>query len=211
MSGSRNAALVTLFLMVLVCLSGCTGAPALNRELPGWVRVVPHEREGRSLFVGGMSFSTDRETGIEGAEADGRSQVHLHATSKFTDLFNLGHKKSGVETTAKERLDLKRSISSSYGNRMAEVARQDSVFLRPCGDAAPAAPREGTDSGGPICQIFVLLSVDVASWDRELGEILAVEKRRRADDGEGNLAELAEWMMRQVLEEEPEVSREHSR
>lgn len=211
MSGFRNAALVPLFLIVLAGLSGCTGAPALNQEVPGWVRVVPHEREGRSLFVGGLSFATDRETGIEGAEADGRSQVHLHATSKFTELFNLGHKKSGAETTAKERLDFKRSITASYGNRMADAARQDSVFFRPCGDALPAASREGTDSGGPICQVFVLLSVDVASWDRELGEILAVEKRRRADQGEGNLAKLAEWMTRQILEEEPEVSREHSR
>lgn len=211
MSGLRSAALVPLFLVALACLTGCTSAPALSPEVPGWVRVVLREREGRSLFVGGVSFAMDRETGIESAEADGRSQIHLHATSEFTDLFTLGHKKSGVETTAKERLDFKRSISATYGNRMAEAARQDSVFFRPCGDAPGAVPRKGSDSGGPMCQVFVLLSVDVASWDRELGEILAVEKRRRKEQGEENLAELAEWMIRQILEDEPEAAREHSR
>jgi len=198
-------------LFLLACLVGCTGAPARSHEVPGWVRVVPHERAGRSLFVGGVSFALDRETGIEGAEADGRSQIHLHATSEFTDLFTLGHKKSGAETTAKERLDFKRSVAAVYGNRMSEVARQDSVYFQPCGDAPGAAPREGADSGEPVCQVFVLLSVDVASWDSELGEILAVEKRRRTEQGEGSLAELAEWMIRQILEEEPDVAREHSR
>ncbi len=211
MSRYRNAALVPLFLLLLACLAGCTGAPAPSREVPGWVRVVPHEREGRSLFVGGVSLAMDREAGIAAAEADGRSQIHLHATRECTELFTLGHKMSGVETTARERLDYKSSIAATYGDRMAEAARQDSVFFQPCGDAPRPAQREGTDSGGPICQVFVLLSVEAASWDRELGEILAVEKRRRAEHGEKNLAELAEWMIRQILEEEPEVARERSR
>ncbi len=211
MSGFRNAALVLLLLVPLAQLTGCTGARTLSHEVPGWVKIVLPEHDGRSLFVGGMSLATDPETGIEGATADARSQVHLEATSEFTELFNLSIQKSGVETSAMERRDFKNSITAVYGDRVAELARQDSVFYRPCGDATGAARRAGADYGAPICGIFVLMSVDVAEWDRVLGEVLEVEKRRRMAEGEENLAELAEWLSRQVLEEQPERTRERSR
>ena len=211
MSGFRNAALVPLFLVLLAQLTGCTGARTLSHEVPGWVRVVPPERDGRALFVGGMAFATDREAGIEGATADARAQVHLEATSEFTEVFNLAVQKSDVETSPMERLDFKNSVVAVYGDRMGETARRDSVFCRPCGDARGAVGRGGAGVGSPVCRVFVLMSVDVASWDRELGEVLAVEKRRRTEEGEENLAKLAEWLMRRILEEQPEGARERSR
>lgn len=211
MSGFRNAALVLLFLVLLAHLTGCTGARTLSHEVPGWVRVVLPERDGRSIFVGGMAFAIDPETGIEGATADAGSQVYLRATQEFTELFNRGRQKSGVETSPIERLDFKNAISARYGDRMVGTARQDSVFYRPCGDAAEAERRAGAGSASPVCQVFVLMSIDVACWDRELGEVLAVEKRRRTEEGEENLADLAEWLIRQILEEEPKGAEERSR
>ncbi len=207
MSGFRNAALVLLLLVLVAHLTGCTGARTLSHEVPGWVRVVLPERDGRTLFVGGMAFATDPETGIEGATGDAGSQIYLRATRAFTELFNRGIQKSGVETSAIERLDFKNAVIGVYGNRMAETARQDSVYYRPCGDAVEA---EGhADSASPVCQIFVLMSIDSAEWHRELGELLATEKRRRTEEGEENLADLAEWLIRQILEEEPAAAREH--
>ena len=206
MSVFRNAALV-LLVVLLAHLGGCTGARTMSREIPGWVRVVLPEREGRLLFVGGAAFATDPETGIEAARADAGSQIYLRATREFTDLFNFSTARSGVETTPIERLDFKNVVSAAYGGRMTEIARQDSVFYRSCGDESGA----GADSASPVCEIFVLMSIDATRWDRELGEILAVEKRRRADEGERNLADVAEWMMRQVLEGEPEGAEEHTR
>ena len=69
------------------------------------------------------------------------------------------------------------------------------------------------DSDGCIDQTdaFDLLSLDEASWDRELAEVLALEKRRREAEGEENLAEFAEWLIRQILEEEPVGARKRSR
>ena len=88
---------------------------------------------------------------------------------------------------------------------------QDSVFYRPCGDAAGEARLAGGGTGEPVCQIFVLMSVAEADWDGGLGEILAVEKRRRKEEGEANLAEFCEWISRQVLEEQPTEERGHWR
>lgn len=211
MSGFRNAAPVLVLLVLLGHLTGCTGARTLSHEVPDWVRVVPPERDGRSLFVGGLAFAIDPETGIEGATADACSQIHLRATRAFTDLFNRGVQRSGVETSPIERLDFKNSVIGVYGDHMAGTASQDSVFYRPCGDEGSAEQRAGAGPASPVCQIFVLMSIDVASWDRELGDVLAAEKRRRMDEREENLVDFAEWLIRQILEEEPEGAEERSR
>ncbi len=211
MSGFRNAALVLLFLVLLAHLTGCAGSRTPSHEVPGWVRLVPPERDGRSLFVGGLAFAIDPETGIEGATADAGSQIYLTATREFTDLFNRGIQKSGVETSPIERLDFKNSVVAAYGDRMVGSARQDSVFYRPCGDEGDAERRVGAGSLSPVCQVFVLMSIDAGEWHRELGDVLAAEKRRRTEEGEENLADLAEWLVRQILEEEPEGAEERLR
>ncbi len=91
---------------------------------------------------------------------------------------------------------------------MAEVARQDSAFHRPCGDADA---EDGRGAGGPVCQVFVLMSVGVDEWDGKLRELLAIQKRRRREEGEPRLAEFAEWLARQTLEGQPEGARERAR
>ena len=211
MSGFRNAALALLFVVFLAHLGGCTSAPAPSNELPGWVRVVVPERDGRSLFVGGAAFAVDPESGIEQAVSDARSQIHLAGTHRFTDLFTRAIRESGVETTAIERMGLKNAITDDYGLVMAEKARRDSVFFRPCGDGAGTRGPAAGGSEEPVCQVFVLMSIDEREWGSVLGELLAVQERRHAEDGKRQIADFAEWLMRQAFEGQPEEGREHSR
>lgn len=204
----RNAVLASLFPVLLISLGGCASSPAPSREVPDWVRVVVPEREGRSLFVGGAAFASTPEAGIEAAIADARSQVHLEATARFTDLFNRAVHESGIETTAVERLDFKNAVTRDYGLRMAEVSRQDSVFHRPCGDAGG---RERPVVDAPVCQVFVLLSVGVDEWGSELRELLETQKTRRREEGQLHLVEFAQWLARETLAGQPEETRERSR
>ena len=196
-----QALLVSLLFAVI---AGCTAAPQVSNELPDWVRVVVPERDGRSLFVGGAAFAVDPQTGVEEAMGDARSQIHLEATKRFTDLFGRGLRESGVETTSMERVGIKNSITGAFGDRMSEAARRDTVYYRPCGDA-------GAEAGAGVCQIFVLMSVDASLWNRELGELLAVEESRRSAEGEEQAARFVEWLMREVLDKQPEEARERSR
>jgi hypothetical protein len=204
----RNAVLALLFPVLLVHLGGCSAAQAPSHEIPDWVRVVVPERDGRSLFVGGASFAATPEAGIEVAADDARSQIHLAATGRFTDLFNSAVHESGIETTAIQRLDFKSAVTADYGLWMAEVARQDSVFYRPCGDADGD---ERPEAGAPVCQVFVLMSIGVDEWDGRLRELLSVQKKRRREEGELQLAEFADWLARQTLGGKPEGARERSR
>jgi hypothetical protein len=210
----RNAALA--FVLVAFCthLAGCaaggTGGSerAGGHELPDWVRIVVPEKDGRAFFVGGVSFAVDAEAGIRAAEADAHSQIHLKAVRHFTQVFNKGIQGSGVETEPIQRMDLKNAISNTYGNRMTEMAVREKLYHRPCGDSdGESAPAED-GSGAPVCQVFVLMSVGDTEWDSVLGEVMAIEKRRRAEEGEDNLVEYIDWMMREVLEQKTEEDRE---
>jgi hypothetical protein len=208
-----NAALVLLPLALLLHLIGCAAAPpaATSHELPDWVRIVVPEKDGRAYFVGGVSFAVDAETGIRAAEADARSQIHLNATRRITEVFNKGIQGSGVETEPMERMDLKNAIMHVYGDRMAERAVRDRLYHRPCGDAEAGDASAGDGAGTPVCQVFVLVSVGDEEWDSVMGEVLAAEKRRRVDEGESNIAEYLDWMMRQVLEKHSGDPREEAR
>ncbi len=201
------------------CTCGCVGtgvgsdeAVAVSRggEAPAWARIVPHSRDGRLLFVGGASFAESPEAGIEKARTDARQQVGVAARKRFTDLFNSGIQKSGIETTAIERLDYKNKVSTRYADTMESAARQDSVYYRLCGDDGRAAGTDGGE-GRPVCTIFVLVSVAEGDWDGGLVKIFEVEKRHRAEEGESALADLTEWYMRQILEDDAAEGREHQR
>jgi hypothetical protein len=201
MSCKRAAVLALLLLCSLVVFTGCAGtrtsegrASAVS-TLPDWVTIAMPEEDGRSLFVGGTSFAADIESGLDEAENDALSQVHNAAVHRFTNRFNQGIRVVGIETTPVERLDLKNSISGPYADRMEALARTDDQFYRPCGD-------DGTTAGeGPVCQVFVLVSVGLEDWDSALIETLVEEKRRRDEEGQGNLSELLEHMIRAISEE----------
>ena len=201
------------------CTCGCVGTAGSSDEAltassgggaPAWAKVVPYSRDGRLLFVGGASFAVSPEAGIEEAGTDARQQVGVAARKRFTDLFNSGIQRSGIETTASERRDYKNKVSARYADAMESAARQDSVYYRFCGDDELAAGADGGE-GRPVCAIFVLASVAESDWDGGLVEIFEVEERRRAEEGESALADLTEWYMRKVLEDGAAEGREHQR
>jgi len=210
----RIPAVAALVVIAFFSLAGCTRAPATVAPgsaagVPMWVRLVPPERDGRTLFVGGVSFAADSESGVAAAEADAGSQIELSARQRFLDRFNPAISRSGIETTAIERLHFKDRVTKAYAERMVVGARCDSVFYRACGDRTG-----GTDpshDGGPVCPVFVLMTVGASDWDTVLADVLATEKRRQAEEGADNMAQFAEYLIRQVLEEQAQSARERSR
>ena len=209
-----NAALVLLFSVALAHLAGCAGgvpAGTQEQELPAWVRIVVPEMDGRLYFVGGTSFAVDEEAGVRAAGADARSQIHLRATHDFTEIFNRAIRESGVETTPMERRSIKNSITGFYGDRMSDIAVEEDVYHRLCEEAPRTEPAEDDGAEGPVCQVFVRLSVERAAWDGGLVELLVTERQRRIDEGEEHLADHVEWMIRQITDEEPVGMREQQR
>jgi hypothetical protein len=209
-----NRALLLLPILI-ACVAGCAGtAPAPEEkelEFPDWVRIAVPEKDGRLQFVGGVAFAVNEAAGIREAIADARSQIHLSATHDFTEIFNRAIRGSGVETEAIERLDIKNSITGTYGHQMADLASQDDVYFRPCGDAAQAGPADGEAANEPVCQIFVLMSVSREEWDNGLVELLMLEKARRIEEGQDHLADYVEWMAREVTGGEPPEARKRER
>lgn len=201
-------ALMLLLTAAALLAAGCAGTDGTGEdltegapELPQWVTILVPERDGRSLFVGGVSFAADLESGLEAAEADARSQVQLSATRLFTEKFNRAVQKSEIETEPIDRLDFKNSVLNDYGPIMSELATRDDVYHRPCGD--PSAEAGGDEGGSPVCQVFVMVSVGADEWYARMTEALALEKERRRQQEQQELAELAEWMMRDLSEPRP--------
>lgn len=196
-------------------LSGCAASrveaqagASETPELPGWVRIVVPTRDGRSLFVGGASFAATPEEGVVLASADAGSQIEAEARRRFTTKLSLATSQSGVETTAMERLDLRNRVADAFADRMVAAAVSDSVYYRRCGEAEGTA---GAGSAGPVCQIFVLLSLPEEAWETGFVDILETEKRRTLEEGDTRLGSLVEWLMRHTLEQRPEGGRERSR
>lgn len=231
-SALRSSLIVALAcavpLFVGLAMPGCAPGPSSTRstssrgELPEWVRIVVPSGDGRAFFVGGVSSAADRQSAIASAEADAQSQLHLAAVDRFGTLFSSAVGSADVETTGLERLDLKRAVSDEYARRLLAASVRDTAFVRPCGAGVPsgdahsgpmtgegAAKDAGVSEGGrAICQAFVRISLDESEWDHVLAEILAGEKRRRREEGQENLAELADWMLRHVMKEDPSSRRE---
>ncbi|MBN2564244.1 MAG: hypothetical protein JXB46_00885 [Candidatus Eisenbacteria bacterium] len=208
---ARISALSFLVAVALVTLSGCGSRPPAgdagsgSSDLPLWVRLSVPVRGGRALFVGGVSAASDTAAAIAAAEADAESQLHYEAARRSNVLFDRGNARSDIETTALERLAVKNSLADDYAERMVGAATRDSVYYRLCGDAPSGGRLASTRA---VCQAFVLISVDESDWDTMLAETLAREKSRRREEGQNNLAELAEWLMRQLAEESTGAGRE---
>ncbi len=164
-------------------------AGAASEELPEWVRIVPRSADGATCFVGGVSMAVDAATGIELATADALSQVANEAATRVSDLHTRGVTRSGVVTTPEERLFIKSDLTDAYSERMQAAAVCENDYHRPCGDSGDEGGEEG-----PVCQVFVLVSVQEEIWDRELAEsLIEVRKNRRAQSA---AVELLDWMLR---------------
>ncbi len=163
-------------------------AGAASEELPEWVRIVPRSAAGATCFVGGVSMAVDAQTGIELATADALSQIANEAATRVSNLHTRGVTRSGVVTTPEERLFIKSDLTDAYSERMQAAAVRENHYHRPCGDS-------GDEGGeGPVCQVYVLVSVQEEIWDRELAEsLIEVRKNRRAQSA---AVELLDWMLR---------------
>jgi hypothetical protein len=209
-----DARLVLLVVVPFFVLSGCapgstsTDSPAGGEPLPLWVRLVLPSRDGRSIFVGGVSFALDPDQGVGAAVADAESKLVLEAGTRFKQHFDRNQANSGVETTAMERMGFKRRVSDRYGERMLELARRDSVYHTPC-----VAPEDdaGAHGSAAVCRAFAMISVDESAWDTVMAEALLAEKQRLRGEERPALAELAEWLARVLLEPVPREGRADDR
>lgn len=198
----RRFLLTALFatLAAVAVVSGCAGTASESEaaaddvaskdqveELPEWVRIVPRSAEGATWFVGGVSMAVDVGTGIELATADALSQIANEAADRVNSLYTRGVSRSGVTTTPEERLFIKSDLTDAYSERMEAAAARENEYHRPCG-----GPGDGDQ--GPVCQVFVLVSVQEDIWDREMTDSLVeVRKSRRT---QSTSVELLDWMLR---------------
>ena len=188
-------------LPAVALVSGCAGTASESdagaadaaagvalEELPGWVRIVPRSAAGATCFVGGVSMAVDAQTGIELATADALSQIANEAAVRVNDIYTRGVSRSGVVTTPEERLFIKNDLTDAYSERMLAAAVRENEYHRPCGGPEEEGVR------GPVCQVFVLVSVQEDIWDRELADsLIEVRKSRRA---QSTAVELLDWMLR---------------
>jgi hypothetical protein len=195
----RRLLLTVLLAALSACafVSGCAGtssetdidtAVAEPGAPPEWVRIVPRSANGATCFVGGVSMAADVETGIELATADALSQIANEASRRANDLLTLGTSRSGVVTMPEDRLVIKTEVADAYSERMLAAAVRENEYHRPCGEPGDSGAR------GPVCQIFVLVSVREEIWDRAMTDALVeVRKSRRMQSA---AVELLDWMVR---------------
>lgn len=201
---ARSIATVLALLPVAILLAGCgaqpnttTVADPAGEPLPGWVLVVPVEEDGRSLFVGGCSMALTGGEGIETATTDAHLQITSLSRTRFTDVFALAPRESGVTTTSIDRLDFRETGLERYPEAMVASATLDRVVMRSCETGEmwelpgpdPESPFEGT-----ACSVFVQVSFPAEAWERNLAETLQEMRHEFRASGRENLAELADWI-----------------
>jgi len=197
-------------LLAAAFLAGCSSTnnvaqngPVTGQTLPDWVLVVPVEEDGRSVFVGGCSMALTAEEGIEAARTDAHLQITSMSGSRFTDIYAGSPRSSGTTTTGIDRLDFRETGLVLYPEKMIAGVSLDRVYLRSCetGQAwefSGAPDREiqhAVDAlDGAVCSVFVRVSLDVDSWERNLSETLREMRHTFDSQGRDNLAALADWI-----------------
>ena len=191
----RRAPLLGAISIVLLCL-GCAGgggsgngAGSPGDELPQWVRIVPHSQNGERCFVGAALSAVDAETGIEMATGDAHLQIAKAAGERVKDLYTAAVTGSGIVVPPQDRVALRGELSNNYAERMESPAREENVYYRPCEE-------DSGDDGGPVCDIFVLVSVDEDTWDRELSEALLATRKERGESAATPMLGMIDWMLR---------------
>lgn len=198
-------------LLVCACSCGCGGSGrevAARARVPGWVSIVLPEKDGRTLFVGGVSVADNAEAGVEAAVADAHSQLHSEVARRVGVFISRGTSRSGIETTGVERMELRKILTNRYAERMQQASRRDSVYYRPCGEVEGVSPSGTSEFGeGPVCQVFALVSVDTAQWELSLQEVITGLRKELQEDGKSHLADLTDWISEHLLE--PRKERDH--
>lgn len=166
-----------LLLSVCVCVvSGCaTTRPQTTPAggpLPDWVRVVPPlSADGRANYVGSCAIAVDEESGLAEAEREVSLLIEDEARGRFLDVYALVRREMLAEATPTQRFDFQNIGTAVFYRELASSARRDAAYSRPCG-GAPAKGGGGAAGSGPVCSIFVLVSVDVSDWDHRVVVLL---------------------------------------
>lgn len=187
-------------LLAVCCLSagcagtGSTGGLADAVAYPDWVLVVPAATDDASYFVGGCAEAYCESDGIEKARADALEQAAVQLTIRFTQLFDRALTETRVEATSTERYRFKIDGMEICAGTLGTVAELADSYVRPCPGVAP---------GGPVCDVFVLVSIENRAEDTALAAALDEFRRALRSEGSTGLAEVAERMQRLVTEPEP--------
>lgn len=164
------------------------GAP----ELPDWVMVVPPPGPERAFYVGGCAAAPDTGGGIGEAEADARAQARRVARERIVPLVDASFHEAGVETTPLERAQFRVLVVEPIVERLAGALRRDRAFHREC-----AAPPAAADATARICDVFVLMTVDLVTWERLPTEVMAdLRKQKQSEAGDTKSVELLDWILR---------------
>ncbi len=164
-------------------------------ELPRWVRIVPAHTAERAFYVGGVSVASDVEGGIAEAFEDALRQIRREADLGINELYAPATARVRSTVSSTERTSFRVEIQGEYGDRLVAVACQDSVYHRPCGPGG---------GGGPVCQLYVLVSVSAVDRHRILAEVLTESHDYLRGAEQSGLAEMAEAMLRYHVEGPPE-------
>ncbi len=186
-------------LVALTVLSaGCACSVPVARvgeatALPGWVLVVPPPGPERVFYVGGCAAAPDTGSGLVEAEADARSQAGKAARERIAPLVDNSFHEAGVETVALERAKFRSSVVEPVVDGLAAALRRERVFYRECAGGAAG-----------VCDVFVLMAVDRAAWERLPVEIMSdIRKQRQSEAGDSTSVALLDWVLRRYVETEP--------
>ena len=190
------AGIVALCLLCGCAPKGGSTPPAARPDLPDWVRVVPKTEGGRAFYVGGCSAATSVDAGVELAEGDALSQIENEARAHFREIIMAAGRGSDIEVPSTERAMLWGKGGDLLSESLIESATREQVYYRECGGA-------GT---GAVCQIFVLLTVDLEHWDASVLRALkrlTAEAREEKKPEVSQLAEFATRFYRERASSEP--------
>lgn len=178
------AGIVALCLLCGCAPKGGATPPTARPGLPGWVRVVPRTEGGKAFYVGGCSAATSVEAGITLAEGDALSQIENEARAHFREIIMTAGRGSDIEVSSTDRAMLWGRGGDLLSESLIESATREQVHYEECGGA-------GT---GAVCQIFVLLTVDLEHWDASVLrglEQIGARAREEKKPGASQLAEFA--------------------
>jgi hypothetical protein len=184
------------------CASVGPATSAAGAEgFPDWVLVVPPPNPERACYVGSCAAAPDTGIGIGEAEADARAQAGRAARERIVPLVDDAFQDAGVETEALDRAHFRVLVIEPVVDRLAAALRRERVFYRPCATQPAAA-----DAVARICDVFVLMTVDVAAWDRLPIEVMAdLRKKLQSEAGDAKAVGLLDWMLRHYGEADPGV------
>jgi len=191
-SSVRGARTLAVVACVSLVIAGCASrrhaaGTAEAPELPRWVRLVdPMSPEGIASFVGSCAIAADVESGLAEARRDAHLQIQEDALERFLDVYELVQRDLVKRATSTQRFDFRNAGSQIFADEMMAGARREETYYRRCGEPGEVA------ASAPVCQVFVLVTVDMVDWDRRVVSLLEELRDRFAGASDTTLAAIAD-------------------